>query len=78
MELALALLLKPFFLLAFFGLVVIPIEMLLAKVIPDCRLKSFLYDRTLHERRPEVFWIGVTIGYLFIIVVALLVSREIN
>lgn len=72
-----ALLLKPILLLALFGLVVIPIEMLFSGVIPNGRLKTFLYDRTLQERKPELFWIVVTAGYILIIVVALLVS-EIN
>lgn len=49
--------------------------MLFSGVIPNGRLKTFLYDRTLQERRPELFWIVVVAGYTLVIVIALLVSE---
>ena len=45
----------PFSLLLFFGLIVIPIEMFLAWIIPDCRVKRFLFDRTIRDKRPAVW-----------------------
>lgn len=73
-SLSIALLIKPFALFAFFALIVIPVELALARFIPDCRLKVILFDRTLKDRRPEVFWIAVIVGYSLIGVTIYLVS----
>lgn len=56
-------LLKPLIMIAFFAGIVIPIELLLQRLIPECSLKKILFDRTLRDRKPEVFWIAVIIGY---------------
>lgn len=46
------LLLKPFAALVLFGLVVLPIELVLAKFWPEGRLKRVLFDRSFQERHP--------------------------
>lgn len=40
------------FLLIIFAAFVVPLELLLAKAIPEGRVKAFLFDRTLQKRRP--------------------------
>ena len=52
-----ALLIKPFALLVFFAVIVIPIELLLAKFWPEGRLKHVLFDRTFRDRHPGKFMI---------------------
>ena len=50
-----ALLLKPFAALVLFGLIVLPIELVLAKFWPEGRLKRVLFDRTFRDRHPGKF-----------------------
>lgn len=61
-----AIVLKPLFLLVLFGVIVLPIEMLLYRFFPESRLKVILFDRTFQERRP---W---TYGLVWLILMALL------
>ncbi len=50
-----ALLLKPFAALVLFGLVVLPIELVLARFWPEGRLKRVLFDRTFQARHPWIY-----------------------
>lgn len=51
----LAIVLKPFGLLALFACLVIPVELGLKRLWPDGRLKSVLFDRTFRARHPWYF-----------------------
>jgi len=61
-----ALIVKPLALLFLFCVIVIPIELIIAKIFPDGRLKDVLYDRTFRDRRPALFmfWWFVLVGSL--------------
>jgi hypothetical protein len=50
-----ALLLKPFAALVLFGLIVLPIELLLARFWPEGRLKRVLFDRSFQARHPWIY-----------------------
>lgn len=68
--LGIALLLKPLIGLVVFAAIVIPVEMALAKWIPDCRLKAVLFDRTFQKRRPWLFmfWWVLLVGGVFAVI----------
>jgi len=51
----LALLLKPFVAIALFAMIVLPIELALARFWPEGRLKRVLFDRTFQARRPWIY-----------------------
>lgn len=64
MTLMLATLLRPFLVVALFAVVVIPLELLLARIWPDGRLKAVLFDRTFRDRRPWAFgavWLALMV-----------------
>lgn len=60
-------LLKPLFLVALMGLVVLPIEMTLHRIFPDGSLKRTLFDKTLRDRRPWIYG-----AWWFVIVLAMI------
>jgi hypothetical protein len=59
-----AIALKPFFMLALFAGIVIPLELGLQRVIPNSSLKVVLFDRTFADRKPGKYmlvWLGLMI-----------------
>jgi hypothetical protein len=54
--------------LGFFVLIVIPLELLVARALPDSRLKRFLFDRQLRDREPGTYMA------VYAIVVAVMVA----
>lgn len=63
-----ALLLKPFAALVLFGLVVLPIELVLAKFWPEGRLKRVLFDRSFQARHPWIYTL------VWLIVMAMMIA----
>ena len=75
MELALAVILKPFFYLALFVVGIYPAMWLAWKVLPDSRFRQVLFDRTLRDRRPWL--IGLTqVGVFLLVIVALTMCAQ--
>ena len=68
MTYALAAFLRPFIAILIMAGIVIPIEMGLAKVLPDSRLKRVLFDRTFQKRRPYMFFL------VWLVLISLLIS----
>jgi hypothetical protein len=70
MSFVLALILKPFFIFAFFGLLVAPISWVLFKLIPDGELKLILFKvrtgefATTHDK--VIMTIAVLAAYVFL------------
>lgn len=62
-------LIKPFVLLAIMAGVVLPIELVLSKFLPDSRLKLVLFDKTFRDRRPFLFfvWWAVIVALMWAI-----------
>jgi hypothetical protein len=61
MEWVIGLVIKPFAAVAFFVLAYL-LARLLARTIPDGRIKALLYDRSIQKRHPWKFGLGFLFG----------------
>lgn len=65
-----AVIVKPFMLLFLMVGIVLPVELALKKVFPDCKAKRFLFDKTLADREPMQY---MAVWFLAVGVMVLLV-----
>lgn len=67
-----AVLLRPIGFLLLMAVIVIPLEIALAHIWPEGRLKRILFDRTFRDRHPWIYFlVGIPLGLVVAVLVLL-------